>query len=447
MVMAGQSGSRVADPKREVSSLLARARKAMSEADWETANTLISQAEAQHVQFGKLYFGDTPEKARRELDRLRPVDQQPGSSGKRSDALSQIPPADQALGASRQRNSAQPSIAQAKSAQKSSRARVNNAHGQPSQRGDQAFPPISDQALPTTTGASNPFDAVDQSGAAPATVTRLPAATPPSAMPPVASVPSELAGGLENTTGVTVKSGDRGDQNRAQSDQLLLAARKALAVGDAAQAARFAAQAKALGAAYDLHDDNPVKVEAAIQRSAELAKLGVNKDSEAYRRKYAELLMSQAEVLLLWREFDDAERLATDASRLPVTYGPFDAKPDDLLGRVSAARRRSGRFKDNAVAPAGLDVPAERDMATPPSRPIAQQASRAARPEAQAKPGPTVRGPQAAPSGAFYNPDRDTTQNIPVTATDSRPRLDGGSVPHPRSGRVGYQARQRGVAG
>jgi hypothetical protein len=68
---AGQRISRTSDPKRQVSSLLARARRAIADANWETAEKLIEQAEAQNVKFGFLYFGDTPEKARYELDRRR----------------------------------------------------------------------------------------------------------------------------------------------------------------------------------------------------------------------------------------------------------------------------------------------------------------------------------------------------------------------------------------
>ncbi|HEY1603955.1 MAG TPA: hypothetical protein VGG64_30420 [Pirellulales bacterium] len=420
MAAVGQSGARNADPKREVASLLARARKAMAEADWETAETLISKADAQHVQFGKLYFGDTPEKARRELEHLRPLDRAPGqkegSSHKRSDALSQIPPAEQALGANRKSGaSAQLPVAQSQAEQKSSRARLNNARGQASQRNEQAFPPMGERS---PAGATNPFEAVDRAEAQAAMVTRLPATTPPVAMPPVESVPAEIAAGLENAVSVGVQNAVGGDPSRAQSDRLLLASRKAMAVGDATQAARLVAQAKALGVAYDLHEDNPAKVEATIQKAAELAKLAANKESEGYRRKHAELLMSQAETLLLWREYDDAERLANDASRLPVAYGPFDAKPDDLLGRVAAARRRSGRFKDNAVSPAGLDVPAESNFAASPSRATIQQPAAGAR--APGMPGVAAARPAGAAQRAIYDSSRDTTQNIPVTATDSR---------------------------
>ncbi len=92
---AGQNGARTGDAKRQASQLLS-ARKALSEADWETADGLIAQAEALHVQYGKLYFGDTPEKCRAELERLRPAPSKHSVAGpKRGDAPSDIPPANQ----------------------------------------------------------------------------------------------------------------------------------------------------------------------------------------------------------------------------------------------------------------------------------------------------------------------------------------------------------------
>ena len=98
----GQTGTRATDPKREVASLLARARKAMSEADWETADKLIAQAAGLNVQFGKLHFGDTPDKARRDLERQRPIERsavvKSNKQKQASDSLSQIPPAGEVLG-------------------------------------------------------------------------------------------------------------------------------------------------------------------------------------------------------------------------------------------------------------------------------------------------------------------------------------------------------------
>ncbi len=99
---------------------------------------------------------------------------------------------------------------------------------------------------------------------------RLPEA-PAEAMPPraVARAAQQM---VEQDAAVetTVMATAVGDEARAQSDRLLVAARKALAVGDAARAMGLVGQAKALGARYDLHEDNPAKIESAIQKQAEL---------------------------------------------------------------------------------------------------------------------------------------------------------------------------------
>ena len=272
---------------------------------------------------------------------------------------------------------------------------------------EQAFPPASNKRSAAATARStNPFDAVDRATAAAVeaepTMVRLPEA-PAEAMPPraVARAAKQM---VEEGAAVetTVMATAVGDEARAQSDRLLVAARKALAVGDAARAMGLVGQAKAVGARYDLHEDNPAKIEAAIQRQAELVQLRIPKDSETFRRRQVDLLLSQAESLLLWKEFDDAERLANDAAHLPVTYGPFDSKPQDLLNRVAAGRRRSGRFRDNAVAPAEFETPAASDTA--PAAPAGQMATDSvdnpAAPTSRVQPPPAAHAPPAPTQGA-----------------------------------------------
>ena len=56
---------------RTVADLLERARQALSENDLTTADTLVSQAEALGVRYNIFYMGDTPKKARRDLERRR----------------------------------------------------------------------------------------------------------------------------------------------------------------------------------------------------------------------------------------------------------------------------------------------------------------------------------------------------------------------------------------
>ena len=68
----GQSdGLRFDDKRQQSDELLRRARQAMSERDWETADRMIAQAEGLDAQYSPMYSGDTPKRLRRELERNR----------------------------------------------------------------------------------------------------------------------------------------------------------------------------------------------------------------------------------------------------------------------------------------------------------------------------------------------------------------------------------------
>ena len=116
----------------------------------------------------------------------------------------------------------------------------------------------------------------------------------------------------------------------------LLGARRALAVGDIRRAGEFVRQAKNQNLQYGPMDDTPEKVEAAIQKTQDLASL--EKNSEVYRRTYARNLMEQAEALLLYGELDEAERLANVAATQQVSYNLIEMKPQDLLSRIAVMR-------------------------------------------------------------------------------------------------------------
>ncbi|MBL8827036.1 MAG: hypothetical protein JNM18_08615, partial [Planctomycetaceae bacterium] len=166
--------------------------------------------------------------------------------------------------------------------------------------------------------------------------TQLAAAPQANALPPAAS---PLSNGYPTTT--TPAAGD--PAARASSDALLLQARKALAVGDVRRASDMLAQSKQFKVNYDFYEDSPAKVEASIGKFADLQqRAATDKDSEGYRRRYAELQLQQAEDLLRWRELDDAERLVTEAKRQGVNYGPYDAKPDTLMQKIAEARKGGG---------------------------------------------------------------------------------------------------------
>ena len=69
---------------------------------------------------------------------------------------------------------------------------------------------------------------------------------------------------------------------------------------------------------------------------------GLDKGTETYRRAYARMLMEQSEALLNWKEYEVADQLAGQAARQQVDYGPYEARPDDLLRRIAVLRQQGG---------------------------------------------------------------------------------------------------------
>jgi hypothetical protein len=169
-------------------------------------------------------------------------------------------------------------------------------------------------------------------------------ASPATGTPSATSIPSAAqtptAQASTSSIPVAASSAGNNEQQRAQSDGLLWASRRALAVGDTRRANEALAQAKSLQVQYKFHEDSPAKVEAAIARYTDLVQIK-DKESDAYRRRYADLQMQQAEDLLRWRDFDEAERLTTEAKRRGVAYTPFENNPDALLKRIGEARKGS----------------------------------------------------------------------------------------------------------
>ena len=127
--------------------------------------------------------------------------------------------------------------------------------------------------------------------------------------------------------------------NRARSDALLRSARLALAVTDVRRAGDMVAQARQEQIRYAPNEDSPERVEAAIARFVEVSRL--DRSTEDNRRTYARMLMEQSEALLQWGELEQADKLAALAVEQRVAYGPFDAKPEDLLRRIAALRQQN----------------------------------------------------------------------------------------------------------
>lgn len=154
--------------------------------------------------------------------------------------------------------------------------------------------------------------------------------------------------------------------DRLQSDQHLLAARRALAEGDVRRAWDDLSKAKRLAVPYGPRDDGPAKVESLIQAYDDLmAQKSSRGNTEAFSRQYARILMDQAEGLLRYRDYDKAEYLARLAAGQRVNFTPYEPSPQQLLERIAQERR---------PAPAAYPT-AGASSASPPSMAAKQHAA------------------------------------------------------------------------
>ena len=200
---------------------------------------------------------------------------------------------------------------------------------------------------------------------------------------------------------------------------LLRDSRLALAVGDVRRAADLSQQVRAMRLNYQPLDDNPDKVDATIRKHQELLTV-VDKNTEAYRRAYARLLMEQAEALHHSGAFNEAERLADRAAAIPIAYGPFEAKPKDLLDKIAASRRSGQQTATQNQLPAA-------QYALPPAQsatnPLDANANGKVIPAAAQFPVTTAgasTGDRYA-SRAVYDPANDPTKNIQVASQQAAP--------------------------
>ena len=139
-----------------------------------------------------------------------------------------------------------------------------------------------------------------------------------------------------STTAATPKS------RRAQCDQALLDARRALSVGDIARAQQFLGQAEQLEVAYEGPGDSPQKVAESIQQGAELAELRKSsRGGEAWRAPYAKFLVVQADALATWNDFETATRTANEAAQLNPNFAQTGLTPQSVLKRVAELRKAS----------------------------------------------------------------------------------------------------------
>ncbi len=299
--------------RREVDKLLAQARQALADGHYETADSLISRAEAMKVEYGLFHVGDTPKKARRDLDAAK-------HQGKRT-----MPPKPGQM--------ARPDGPAAKTAPPPVGSQFGNvtpaaaAAGAGTLADSDNLPTLDrrDTAM-TRAGLARPSDV--NPGDEPALLGEmiLPNDNPAAALPATASLDA-----------------------RRKSDALLVDARRTLATGDVKQATALVEQAKALKVGYGFHDDSPAKVEALIRKYKEMAEAdGGRPTSEAARRRRTEVLMEESEQLMRWGEFDEAEPPGQRRRRAARPLWPVRRQSENLAGAdhrraQTPAGQRQGR--------------------------------------------------------------------------------------------------------
>ena len=363
-----------ADKRAQADDLLRRARQAMEQNDLQAASQLIEQAEALGVDYHPLYLGDTPAKARRELQRrlkdnsLGAGSSQTGTSGRGASAGPVDPFA--GLGAGQAGASDPKTLAKSYILRARNELREGNLEAawfwqRKAAELPAAFGPGEDS--PQKLAQDLQSAAAGQHGGAPAGIgasgTGL-AGSGVRHVPPVDQatvIPSPTTQRPGGPMGSDLRAGmapvSPAEVQAAQS--LLLEARKALAVGDSRLAASLAERARAMNVPFGPMD-NPEKILAAVATYNDLmSQRSERGQSDSWRRQYAKVLLEQAEALVRWNELNEAERLATEASRLRVTYSPYEPRPEQLLEHI-ANLRQEARRASRGVVPAGAEyaVPA-----------------------------------------------------------------------------------------
>lgn len=351
-------GNRLEDKRLQADDFLRRARQAMAENDFAAASQLIDQADSLGVQYSPFFLGDTPKTLRRELDRKA---QGSGRIATRSGT-----PASSRSGGSPAAGPADPFSARgAPSGDPKSTAKqcilkarreldAGNLPGavrwyQEAAKQRATFGPNEDSPERLAADIRRSGGAVDEAPPAPPRGSRSVVPLPPTD----AAAPASPLAARPMTPAAA-------QPPLHSASQLLLEARRALALGDVRVARDQLERARAMNAQYHPLGDTPEKVEATMAGYMDvMAQRNERGNTDGWRRQYAKSLMDQADALLRWRDFDEAERLAWEAAKQRAGFTPYELRPETLLEQIANARRQ-GRvappIRDPGVVPAGSEL-------------------------------------------------------------------------------------------
>jgi general secretion pathway protein D len=128
-----------------------------------------------------------------------------------------------------------------------------------------------------------------------------------------------------------------------------LKARQALAHGDVETATAMMKSAQQFNVDFKALGDSPQTVSGMIQRQNQLAELAQSGD-RSYNSGAASFLLTQAEALIYYRDFENAEMLIEQARKFPVEFSPAIGNPDQLAAMIEAARRSTAQSKPSPKA-------------------------------------------------------------------------------------------------
>lgn len=183
--------------------------------------------------------------------------------------------------------------------------------------------------------------------------------------------PSQMAmGQIQLSVGdQPAKADQKSAGNLVEAQRALLKARQALAHSDVETAQSMLDAAKQQAVDFNQLGDSPATVQTMIDRQNQLAELASQKD-RSYNSGAASFLLTQAEALVYYQDFETAEMLISQAKKFPVQFNDAIGNPDQLEQMIKVAKNNAA-VAQIAVAPV-----------TQPQLPSAPAAEQSQKPEA-----------------------------------------------------------------
>ena len=364
--MGQANKSQSASDRQEVDGLLKSARKLIKEGNFEEADAQIKRAEKLKVEYSLFHLGDTPKKLRSDWNAAKRTSKRAALARPSQKFAPELPADKYASKKAESPADAKPTGGPVEVLD----PREESPFALPDSQGSLTQPPLSQRAENS--------DEVEMNLG--------------SQLTPQREVSNEP---------------DANPELRRQADSQLLAARRALAVGDVRRATAAVEAAKKLNATYGHHDDTPERVETAVHNYRQVSESASGPQAtEAARHQLADLLMDQAQQLMRWRDYEEAERLIRHVQGMRINYGPFEAKPEALLVKIAASRGQSQGASQEAAQP----VPGTEAIVgqSPPKRSATRTPAVATPPKGKAYP----------TTQALYDSNHDSTRNLISSAQE-----------------------------